>query len=264
MEFSNRCLYGLFKFFNGIPLLKRLYPALQKGWAALTWTGGYKVKRYNGLFFLLNYKNLVDRKIGLHGGHEPERLSYLFSQVKVKHHAEIFLDVGANIGLYTLHAVQLGVPEVHAFEPDPRNYAQLMGNLYLNKFTDVVRAHQFGLSDQSAIVEFDMSPDTKTGNTKIATAPSPISRKLTVKPLDEVLSCAGKAIVLKIDVEGHELSVLKGAAQLLANNDCFLQVEVQPEDAATVSKNLEALGYKQIHRIQNDYYFQRASLAAAH
>jgi FkbM family methyltransferase len=257
IELSNRCLYRIFRFFSRIPVLKRVYPSLQKRWAAITWTGGYKVKRYNGLLLLLNYKNLVDRKVGLHGGYELEQFSYFFSQLKQKEGSDIFLDVGANIGLYALHAAHLGVQEIHAFEPDPRNYAQFMGNLYLNELTGAIQAHQYALSDKSGLLEFDLPPDTKTNLTKVATVATSSTQKLPVKPLDAVLSCSGKTIFFKIDVEGHEHAVLKGATQLLRNNDCFLQVEAWPENVAAITKDLETLGYKQIHRIQNDYYFER-------
>lgn len=55
-----------------IPVVRRLYPSLMKRWARLTWTGGHKVKRYNGLL-LLNWHNYVDRHVGLFGGYERGR-----------------------------------------------------------------------------------------------------------------------------------------------------------------------------------------------
>ncbi|TAL38795.1 MAG: FkbM family methyltransferase [Alphaproteobacteria bacterium] len=264
MEFSNRCLYGVFQFFSHIPLLKRLYPSMQKGWAALTWPGGHKVKHYNGALFLLDYKKLPDRKVALHGGHELRQHAYFFSQL-MKKSCDVFLDVGANIGLYTIDAASHGVPEIHAFEPDPRNYAQLHANLYLNKLAAEVRTYPIGLSDKSGSLEFDLAPDAKTNLTKVAAGSTASShtQKLPVKPLDEVVPCTGKKIFLKIDVEGHEHAVLKGAARLLANNDCFLQVEAWPENAPALTAYLETFGYKLVHRIQDDYYFERPFLAAA-
>jgi len=254
LEFSNRCLYVMFQMVRYIPLFKRLYPSLLKRWAGLTWTGGYKVKRYKGSFLLLNYKNSLDRKIGLHGGHEMEQFAYFFSNMRKG--CDIFLDIGANIGTYTLQAARLGsVKEIHAFEPDPRNYAQLMGNLYLNKCTDVIQAHALALSDASGYLSFEMGADHKPDLTKVSTAKSG-TKKLMASTLDEFLPhCSGEKIFLKIDTEGHEREVLKGAVQTLKNNACFLQVEAWPSNAVMVTKELEALRYRCVHRIHNDYYF---------
>ena len=168
---------------------------------------------------------------------------------------DVFLDVGANIGTYSLQAAQLALAdEIHAFEPDPRNYAQLQGNLYLNKFTNIIQAHNLALSNIGGLLKFELGTDDKPDLTKVATGHE-ATIELMASPLDEVLSYRGKRIFLKIDTEGHEHAVLKGATQILKNNRCFLQVEAWPANAAAMTKHLEALGYACIHRIHDDYYF---------
>jgi len=257
LEFSNRLLYETFEFARYIPVVKRIYPSLLKQWARLTWIGGYKVKRYKGFLLLLNYRNSLDRKIGLHGGHEMEQFAYFFS--KMKKGCDVFVDIGANIGTYSLQAVKLGMAkEIHAFEPDPRNYAQLQGNLCLNKFVNAVQVHDCALSRVSGFVAFEFGPDNKPDLTRIAPVAAETSKKVMAEKLDNILpSQRGQKIFLKIDVEGHERDVIKGAEQLLRNNDCFLQVEAWEDNADVLKGELETLGYTCVNRIQNDYYFQK-------
>ena len=248
------------KLYRKLPLIKRIYPSLLKKWAALTWVGGYKVKKYKGLILLLNYKNHVDRHIGLHDDYEEEQLSYFLSHVKSG--GDVFLDIGACFGLYSLRVAQLGtVKEIHAFEPDYRNYAQLLTQRSLNNFIDIIKAHDFALSDKEGKIQFELAVDNKTGLSKVSTA-ADTSKQLTTiacKTLDSVLSYTGRKIFIKMDVEDHELAALSGAVQTLKNNDCFLQVEVRTEPAVTaLVKFMAAHGYNNIHHINNDYYFSKS------
>ncbi|MBI3441225.1 MAG: FkbM family methyltransferase [Proteobacteria bacterium] len=257
LELSNRCLYYIFQMVRYIPIIKRVYPSLLKRWAMLTWTGGYKVKRYKGFYLLLNCRNSLDRKIGLHGGHEQEQFAYFFFNMKKG--CDVFLDIGANIGTYSLQAAQLGVArEIHAFEPDPRNHAQLQANLYLNQVTERIQVHKLALSDKSGMLQFELGIEGKPDLTKVASAGGGPTKAIMAKALDEVVSYQGKKIFLKIDTEGHEFEVLKGAEQLLKNNACFLQVEAWPVNAVIVAKELTDLGYACTHTIHNDHYFSVA------
>lgn len=241
--------------------MRRIYPSLRKRIARATWTGNHKVVTYRGLHLLLSCEKAPDHRVALHGNHEPEQFAYFFSNFAEG--CDVFLDIGANIGLYALYAARLGgKAEIHAFEPDPRNFAQLMGNIYLNRFTGRVRAHDIALSDKSGMIGFDLAPELRTSLTKVAEAASPAAAQIMAKPLDEVLSYRGKRIFLKIDVEGHETAVLKGAARLLGDNDCFLQVESWPEKAEELSRLMGTAGYAQVRRIQNDYYFEKRAGSA--
>ncbi|MBU6476141.1 MAG: hypothetical protein KGQ70_09260, partial [Alphaproteobacteria bacterium] len=107
LEFSNACLARLYHGTRKIPVVKRLYPSLLKIWARLTWPEGYKVRRYKGVLFLLNYKNQIDRKIGLHGGYENEACATVFAEMEKG--CDVFLDIGASIGVYALQAAQRGL-----------------------------------------------------------------------------------------------------------------------------------------------------------
>jgi hypothetical protein len=66
-------------------------------------------------------------------------------------------------------------------------------------------------------------------------------------------------LFFKIDVEGHELAALRGAESLLRSNDCFLQIEAWPENAAALKAYMENLGYRCLDVIEEDYYFAKTS-----
>jgi FkbM family methyltransferase len=269
LEFSNACLLLVTKGVSRIPVLKRLYPSLQKAWAFLTWTGGYQIKRYRGILFLLNYRNFVDRKIGLGGSYGGAVcINFLADMEKG---CDLFIDAGASLGIYALQAAHRGLAgEIHAFDPDPRNYAQLMGNLYLNRFTDIIQAHQVALSDMSGTLQFEAAPEGKTNMTQVATPVSGVPGALghlvrgtgkicglTARTLDEMFPYQGKKIFIKMHIQGHELEALKGAACLLRNNACFLQVSIWPEDQERVIQHLAAAGYRVVRSSDTYYCFTR-------
>jgi len=241
-----------------IPVFKRLYPSLLKRWASLTWPHGYKIKKHQGILFLLNWQNHIDRKVGLRGGHERDQVSFLLSQMTGR--CDAFLDIGANFGLYALQVVKTGYASaIHAFEPDPRNYAQMQGNLYLNKMTGTIKTHQLAVSDRAGMLEFDLYPETSTGQTRVSQSGTKGTALRTVT-LDEMFDWQGKTLFLKIDIEGHEIAAINGAKNLLRKNNCFLQVELFPENVNNVTTTLNASGYEKIHQIEYDYYFKKAKI----
>lgn len=236
---------------------KRLYRGLLKRWAALTWPAhGCKVKNYQNVQFLLNWKSLVDREVGLYGGYEKAQVAFLLSQMSQG--CDLFFDIGAQFGLYSLQVVKSGLAnEVHAFEPDLRNIAQMQGNLYLNKMTGVIQMHAVAVSDKNGMLEFDLCPDTSTDQSSVSSGGANTTA-LPAITLDASFDLKEKSIFFKIDVVGHELAVLKGAADLLQRNRCFLQVESTPQNAPNVMAFMKDLGYELINQIDRDYYFRKA------
>lgn len=239
-----------------IPVLKRLYPSMMKRWAAVTWRGGHNIRPYNGLLWLLNWQNFVDRQIGLLGGFENAQWQYMLNAMREG--GDAFLDVGANFGLYALQVAKEGnVKQIHAFEPDPRNIAQLSANLYLNRMTDAVVLHPVAVSDAEQYLSFNLCPDTSTGTTRVV-EDGKGNASLKAIPLDSLFGeWQGKKIYIKIDIEGYEFAALSGARQLLKNNDCWLQIELFPENSERVIVYLRDLGYGCKHSIDCDYYFTR-------
>jgi FkbM family methyltransferase len=117
-----------------------------------------------------------------------------------------FADVGANIGVYTVAAARRGA-FVTSFEPNPRIATLLRRNIALNKVAGRVEVREVALAANAGETHLAVE-----GTLGMAARVAP-SGSLAVRA--EILSEAFD--VVKIDVEGHELEVLRGASPLLAD-----------------------------------------------
>jgi len=240
--------------------LHRVLLKLTRRCAAALWRSDANVVRHKNLLWLLDRRNSVDRKI-ISGGYEDAQIAHLLSSMEGG--CDVFVDVGANFGLYSLQIAASGrVRHLIALEPDPRNYAQLLANLYLNEMATKVQTHCLAASDREGMVAFEVYPASSTGQSRIITEAARSSRSIEVptKPLDTLLPQAARRLFFKIDVEGHEIAVLRGSENLLRTNDCFLQIESWPENADALKSYMQSIGYRCIHTIKEDYYFDKASL----
>lgn len=143
----------------------------------------------------------------------------LFDQVLRR--GDVMVDVGANLGLMTLHAARLvGSPGcVVALEPHPAYHARLVSHLALNG-CDNVRALQVAagaVRSSASIYDF---PEVNIGRSSLVIPESgaPAAATVAVDTLDAILAGAGvgRVRLLKVDVEGYEAQVLAGASGLLA------------------------------------------------
>lgn len=124
-----------------------------------------------------------------------------------------FLDVGANVGVYSILAASRGA-RVLAMEPVPDTYEQLLDNIHLNRFQERIEARRVGIGKGAGELRFSIG----SGPTNHVLAPGEStdhSLTVGVDTLDAI--AAGSApTMLKIDVEGFEANVIAGAAGLLA------------------------------------------------
>ena len=131
------------------------------------------------------------------------------------------LDIGAHKGLYSLiSAFKVGSSgRVFAFEPSPRERKRLTQHIWLNRCRNV-RVFDFALGESEGIADLFVVQGTETGCNSLRHPDvlQPVrSVRVSVKILDKVLREERISTVdfIKLDVEGAELSVLKGAEQLL-------------------------------------------------
>jgi FkbM family methyltransferase len=128
---------------------------------------------------------------------------------------DLFVDVGANVGSYTILACAAKGAKGISFEPVPSTFARLMDNLRINNLVERVEARNIGLSDREGELIFTSGEDTTnhivSGNEQASNAV-----QVKVLPLDATLEGATPSL-LKIDVEGYEMRVLEGARQILGN-----------------------------------------------
>lgn len=144
------------------------------------------------------------------GLHEPDEMGFALHVLNL---GDLFIDIGANVGAYTMLAASVGASVV-AVEPIRDTYARLAANVRLNGFDSVVRAHRIGLSDTNGRLRFSTSQDSI--NHVLAPGEVVPATEVDVVTLDSLL--AGQApTLIKIDVEGHELPVLRGADKTLTS-----------------------------------------------
>lgn len=127
----------------------------------------------------------------------------------------LFVDVGANMGYFSLvWAAANPANRVIAFEASPSVFTRLVKNIERNNLADRIEARPEAASDVAGNVRFDTGPADQTGWGGIAPDGAQGSIEVPAVRLDETL--AGRTIdVLKIDVEGAELLVLRGCEALL-------------------------------------------------
>jgi FkbM family methyltransferase len=147
---------------------------------------------------------------------------------------DIVVDVGAHIGLYSLIAAKrVGTSgKVIAIEPDPENYNLLQRNIELNKLTNVTILERAAFSSNSKLKLY--LPGKERGFTKLSTimanrAVTANFLEIDATTLDHLMLMQEITQVnwIKIDVEGAELEVLKGATVTLSvSKDIALLIEV--------------------------------------
>ncbi len=222
-----------------------------------------KVYKRLGLVLLLNYANYIDRRLIIKEPYEEHQLVHFTASLK-KNDFDMFVDVGANIGLYSLLAAKTGkVAKILSFEPDLRNNYQFRANILLNNFVNLIEVHDIGLSDETGVVEFLQQQGSSTGKSRVEkTAPSATKGKdyqtttIHIARFDDGFHYEGRKIYIKMDVEGHELNALQGMGKLLTGNNCLLQVEVFAENLAVIDDFMIQQGYIKFQEIGDDRFFK--------
>jgi FkbM family methyltransferase len=256
-----------------IPILRGLFRVALVGYARLT-RGRYMVEERMGLRLLLDHDNTVDRQIFLTGTWEKEHLDTLFALVEEqrRHHGGglVFLDIGAHWGLYALLAHRSGLFErIVAFEPDPTNYAQLQANLFLNGAETDIEALQLAASNRETTFGLYLRTQRNRGATRIVEAAGDGQVTCRAVRVDRQLDIEGKLLVVKMDVEGHELEAIEGMIGLLARNRCVFQVEVWDFPEGELARRVAILeelfgryGMRCVRALIDDHFFVSALPAA--
>jgi FkbM family methyltransferase len=159
------------------------------------------------------------------GVHEP-MTTKVFK--KVLKPGDAVIDVGANVGYFTLLSSKLvgwrGI--VHAFEPSPSNMNTLIHNIKLNKLENI-QLYEIAASNKTGRMTFYTSSTESARHSLIQTKEHDNNITVEVNKLDDVLGGHFNVNLLKTDTEGNELAVLQGAEKIITNSqDIILIVEI--------------------------------------
>ena len=130
-----------------------------------------------------------------------------------KRKEDVFIDVGSNVGSYTILAsAEIGAKTI-SIEPVPSTFDFLKNNISLNNISGLVEAHNIALGGRNGSIKFTTTQDTVN---HVAINNEKDLIEVQVDTLDRVIKEINPCLI-KIDVEGYETEVLKGADVTLKN-----------------------------------------------
>ena len=169
---------------------------------------------------------------------EPGTCDWIKNEVKP---GDVFYDIGANIGIYTILAARYAGDngKVYAFEPHSANFTRLLDNIRVNNFEHIVKPCNFALHDKQGFFPFNYASgkagtaESQLGSVidahKVEFKPEIAELKYAV-PIDDLVTQEEflPPQHIKIDVDGNELLILQGMRKLLAGSlrPKTIQVEI--------------------------------------
>lgn len=178
-------------------------------------------------------KDLIQRYIYFFGMWEPNLTRFITRRLSA---GDVFVDVGANIGYFSLLASKLVGKQgrVLAFEASPTIYEQFLDNIVLNQCSNIV-PHNIAAGDIIGTTPVFFTGAHNIGMTNtVPGLTGKFETEVALLPLETVISdCLWqKARIVKIDVEGAEFSVVQGLRKLLeqgSNPGVEIVVEINPD-----------------------------------
>ena len=197
------------------------------------------VTALHGQFYVLRNDTFISRSMSLYGEWTESEFELLAPLLRAGDHA---IDVGANIGCMSVPMARAVGPagSVLAFEPQPGIFRLLAGNTLLNGLHNVRLFHAVcgAVSGELALAELDFSTPENYGAFSLGHlangAAIKTSRRVAVVRLDDVVDVPALRLI-KIDVEGMEGEVVRGAAGIIRQHRPFLYVENEMPGANSVA-----------------------------
>jgi len=171
---------------------------------------------------------------------------------------DLLLDIGANVGMYTVWAAAIRRCHVIAIEPESSNYSILNKNILQNNLDKLVQAYSIGLSNVNEFCMLNMQ-DLRMGGSNHAAGEAlnfnlkPMSTKFhqgcVVFKLDDLIEKKYIPVPsrIKIDVDGFEHKVIAGANKTLQNpnvNSLLIETNTKLDEHKKMVQDLEGLGFK--------------------
>jgi FkbM family methyltransferase len=149
------------------------------------------------------------------GLHEFQEMGFLLHFLR---EGDVFADIGANVGSYSILSSGVCGAESYSFEPCSSTYQRLCDNIRINDLLDSIQVFQKAAGAKNTTLRVTESYDT-TNHILLETDRSEEGVEVSVIPLDVVFRDT-TPLLIKIDVEGFETEVVKGAANTLCKKEC--------------------------------------------
>jgi FkbM family methyltransferase len=219
--------------------------------------GSIREVERDGIRYRLDISHVVDHFI-YYGIKDPGFNSIL----DVVKRAKVILDIGANIGNSSLFFASHNPSAIiHAFEPHPETYLRAGVNIGMNQFTNI-KLHNLGLGEEKASLKLYEVNEHNPGMNRILEKDLDLPYKIVpIEKLDTFVKEAGipKVDLIKIDVEGYEYTVLKGAKELLNRHFPVLFIELDDTNLKENNKSarellqlLADIGYRHFARADSN------------
>ena len=207
---------------------------------------------------LLNIESRIEHDVRLRScAKEPETVQWIEDSFRS---GDVFYDIGANVGVYSLVAAKAnsGGVLIYAFEPAFRNFAQLCQNIYLNGSEDSIVPLPVALSDKTSIDNLNYQNLTPGGALHSLGLPrdykgdlfAPVFQQRTLSyRLDDLvrLFAIEPPNHIKIDVDGIEASILRGAEETFKSpsiRSVLVEVEEGRPETTEILEFLECKGFE--------------------
>jgi FkbM family methyltransferase len=171
----------------------------------------------------------------------------------------IFIDIGANQGLYSLLAARNPYcQKAIALEPVESTYALLERNIELNRAVDRITALRWAISDRegSALIAYKRNHSGGASLERVCATNTPGEEEIELHQFSELqtyLSNSECPIFIKIDVEGHEPAVIRSLVKAEALHpratDVFYEVDERWVDVAELQSQLTNIGFREFRNI---------------
>jgi len=238
-----------------LQIIKRIIPSLYKKY--IFFKKDYsKELTIDNIKYDLDLRHLIDRRFFFHKKYEDELFLPIKNLIK-KNNIDYFLDIGSCWGIYSLRLCKsFKNLNILAFDPIKNNIDRLKKSIQKNKINNIKLFHT-AIGSKKGNIKLG-STDKYSPNYKVNQIKSAIIENSKVDTLDNLFFKKNKNLVIKIDTEGYELEVLKGANNLLKNNKCYCQIEIIDSNKKNIFEFMREINYKliSINNInKSDYIF---------
>jgi FkbM family methyltransferase len=247
---------------NKIPIIKKIYSKILN--IVLQSKEDFTVN-FKNIKLYINIKDPLDKIIFYKNGYEEKQIKFLSEWIRINK-ANIFIDVGANFGIYSLRISKIfKTLRIIAFEPVLTTFNKLIMNIKINNLEKKIKSFNVGLSNTNGLkrmVALKRRDYVQSGGFSFNIPKGKVSNEIITqyhKSIigDKILKFKKKKIVIKIDVEGYENKVLLGIKNLLKNNKILLQIEIFNNNFKKINKLLLKYNFKLINKFHktSDYFY---------